>query len=175
MEIRTKTLLTIICVLLIAVFAACDMRSGIAKDEMEKFVTKPTPPIAPTPAEIPIDPADAVEVDISVEGDPISINIHEKKKTAACPKFNRIKVNGYANVITITGVCQQIMINGDRNDITADAAMEFVFNGSDNIVKYSRFPNGKRPLVTDNGPDNSAEKIAAGAVTGNQSNRKIVK
>ena len=64
-------------------------------------------------------------------------------------------------MIIAKGACRQIMINGDRNKITADAAMEFVLNGSENIVKYSRFPNGKQPTVIDNRGGNVVEKAPA--------------
>jgi hypothetical protein len=66
------------------------------------------------------------------------------------------------------------MINGDRNKVTADAAMEFVFNGSENVVKYSRFPNGKQPSVIDNRGGNVVEKIPAQG-TADQQRQKSVK
>lgn len=153
------------------VIAGCDLRSETAKKEMEKFTSSPTPTILKTPTPEPIDPADIVNVDTNIEGDAVSINAFKENKNAACPKFNRLMVNGDDNVVAIKGACRQIMINGDRNKITADAAMEFVFNGSDNTVKYSRFANGKRPSVVENRAGNVVEKISATA----QSKTKIVK
>lgn len=158
-----KVLLTIIPMLLFAVLISCDMRSDTAKKEMEKFSGSPTPRVSPAPAEAPIDPADIVQVDTSLDGDTISLNVPEDSKKANCTKFNRVMVNGDRNVFTIKGVCRQILVNGDGSQITADAAMEFVFNGSGNTVTYSHFPNGKRPIVTDNQSDNTVEKIAADA------------
>ncbi|MEP6787718.1 MAG: DUF3060 domain-containing protein [Acidobacteriota bacterium] len=159
--IMMKISLTVFCILSIAVFASCDMRSETAKKEMEKFSGSPTPPISPTPVETPIDPADIVQVDVNIDGDLISINGDDLKKDAACKKFDRISVNGNTNAITITGPCRQITVNGDSNQITADAAMEFVFNGTGNTAMYSRFPNGKRPIVTENQAGNTVEKVVA--------------
>lgn len=156
-----RILFTISCVLLIATLASCDLRSEIAKNNMEKYVATPTPPISPTPTIEPVDPADVVAVDTSLQGDTISIAGDKQNKTAACTKFNRVAVNGDDSVVTIKGVCRQIMINGDKNKITADAAMEFVLNGSQNTVRYSRFPNGKRPSVIENRAGNIIEKVSS--------------
>lgn len=158
MQNRLRALLAIFCVSLIATCASCDLRSGTAKREMEKFTSTPTPPILPAPTAEPLDPADVVTVDTSQEGPSIALYGEQKKESAACTKFNRVMVNGDDRIITIKGVCRQITINGDRNKVTTDAAMEFVFNGSENTVSYSRFANGKRPVVTENRPGNNVEK-----------------
>lgn len=170
-----NTVFTIFCVLAIAILASCDVRSGIAKKNMEKYTLTPTqiPGILPTPAGTPIAPADIVEVDVNLDGDLIPINGYGQNKTTACTKFNRVMVNGDANKVTIKGVCRQIMINGDKNEITADAAMEFVFNGSENIVRYSRFPNGKRPSVIENRAGNIVERISPGATNGQSRNKSL--
>jgi len=154
-----KLLLTTFMILCIAFFASCDMRSGTAKEEMEKFSGTPTPTITPTATPTPIDPGDIVQVDTSVEGDVLSVNGQAQKTTLKCDKFNRVMINSGASTITITGACSQIMVNGNGNQITADAASEFVFNGADNSLKYARFANGKQPLVTDNQSANRVEKI----------------
>jgi len=170
-----KLLLIFISVSLAAIFAACDVRSDIAKKNMEKYVSTPTPLISPTPAGTPIDPADIVEVDVGREGRTIFVDGDKQNKSAACTKFDRIMVNGNGSLITLKGACQQIMINGDQNTIMADAGLEYVFNGTNNTVKYLRFVNGKQPIVTENKAGNVAEKISAKAATGDKSPRKIVK
>lgn len=144
---------------------SCDLRSGTAKEEMEKWESTPSPSIAPSATPTPPNKADIAEVDTSVEGDLLSANGKGQNTTTACTKFNRLLVNGDDGVITIKGVCRQIMINGDRNKINADAAMEFVFNGSDNVVNYARFPNGKSPSVIQNRGDNTIEHVSAAAMT----------
>ena len=154
-----KLLLTTVITVSIAMIASCDMRSGTAKEEMEKFSGSPIPTITPTATPTPIDPADIVQADTSVEGDVLSVNGQAQKTTLKCDKFNRVMINSGASTITITGACGQIMVNGNGNQITADAASEFVFNGSDNSLKYARFVNGKQPLVTDNRSANNIEKI----------------
>lgn len=157
------------------VASSCDVRSDTAKREMEKFTSSPTPPILPIPTTTPVDPADIVNVDTSLDGDKITVSGHEQKQTVTCKKFNRVMVNGDDNTITIKGACSQIMINGDRNEITADAAMEIVLNGSENKVLYSRYVNGKLPSIVENQAGNVIEKTSTEAMTITPSQRKIVK
>jgi len=137
------------------------MRSGTAKEEMDKFsaTRTPTPTITPTPEPTPINPADIVQVDTTLDGATLTSDGHDKKKTITCNKFNRVMINGSGSVITIKGACRQIMINGDANQITADAAIEFVLNGTGNSLRYARFANGKQPTVAENQPGNVIEKI----------------
>lgn len=168
-----RILLGIFCVSLPAMLLSCDLRSGIAKQEMEKYDMAPSPPMSPKPTGTPVKPADIVEVDINQEGYTISIDGNNQNKTTACPKFNRLMINGDDSMINVKGVCRQIMINGGRNKITVEAAMEFVFNGSENVVKYSRFPNGKQPSVIQNQSGNITEKIPAEAMTTGQPKKKL--
>lgn len=80
-------------------------------------------------------------------------------------------VNGDGSVINVAGVCRQIMINGDGNKITLDAAMEIVLKGSDNLVRHSRYANGKQPSVLDDRGGNMVKRIAA--MTSSPPTRKI--
>jgi hypothetical protein len=150
--------LTMISVIMFAVMlASCDVRSDTAKREMEKFTTTPTPARTPSP-EPPVDPADVIAVDVdSPSGDSITVNPTDGKKSITCTKFNRVMVNGKGMKLTIKGACRQIMVNGDKNEITAEAALELTVNGANNTIQYSRFVNGKRPAVKDNGSENSVE------------------
>ena len=156
-----RSTFTIAGLIVALALAGCDMRSGMAKKEMERFSGTPTPAMSPVPTEAPPDPADAVTVDTSVQGDLVNVNGHDVKKTASCPKYNQLMVNGNRNVITIKGVCRQIMINGDGNQVVADAAAEFVINGETNTLKYVHFVNGKRPFIKQNSASNIVEKIKA--------------
>jgi hypothetical protein len=153
-----KTLLTAVSLVLIAMLASCDMRSGTAKEEMEKFSGSPTPTVSPVPTPTPIDPADIVKVDTDQQGDTLTVNGTKQNKTVPCKKFDQIMINASGSAVTITGVCRQIMVNGNGNQITADAAMDFTFNGTDNTLKYARFVNGKQPLITENQAGNTIEK-----------------
>lgn len=156
-----KILLTILAVILLSTLTSCDVQSGITKKSVEEYQPTPLPSVAPTPVETPIDPADVVEVDIAQQGDLISLNEPKMKKTVTCDKYNQVMLNDSDGVITIKGACRQIMINGNRNDVTAEAVMSVVFNGEENKVKYSRYANGKRPVITNNKPGNITEKIVA--------------
>lgn len=155
-----------------AAVAGCDMRSGTAKEEMEKFSGTPTPALSPTPPEKPIDPAEVINVDAAVEGDKITINGSAQKKTVACTKLNRVMISGGSSTISITGACGQIMVNGNGNQLTIDAATEIVLNGDKNTVQYSRYVNGKRPVIKDNAGSNTIEKVSFVATPGTTSNRK---
>ena len=165
----------VVLALAIIILASCDFRSGIAKQEAEKFNGTPTPSVSPTPTAVPIDPADIVQVDTSQNGEDLVFNGRQPSKTVACTKYNEVRINIDSATVTITGVCRQITINGNNNKIAADATMRFVINGVGNNIGYLRFPNGQRPLVTDNGNGNVIEKISADALVNNQSNSNKVK
>lgn len=160
-----RVLVTIFCLFLVATAAGCDMRSETAKREMDKFNGDPTPTITPAPTEPPIDPADVVQADVNTEGGTLSVNGQDQKKSLICKKLDRVTVNGDRCVVTIQGPCRQIVMNGDDNQITGDAAIEIVFNGNGNSVKYSRYVNGKRPIILGDAAGNTFEKVAAAKVT----------
>jgi hypothetical protein len=158
-----KSIIFFLAVISFLTLASCDVRSERAKRALEKFEPAPVPVVSPTPELEPIDPADVLEVDIAQQGELISLNDPKAKKTVVCSKYNQVMLNDSDGVITIKGACRQIMINGDRNDVTAEAVMSIVFNGEENKVKYSKYANGTRPVVTNNKKGNTAEKIAAAA------------
>ena len=146
-----------------SVLTACDPQSGITKKSLEKFGPTPTPSVVVTPAETPVDPADVVQVDTSVQGPTISINTPNDKTNVNCDKYNRLMINSSDKVVTAKGACSQLMINGNRNKVKMDAVMEVVFNGEDNQVEYAHFGNGKKPVVTDNKGGNTVAKVEAAA------------
>ncbi len=156
-----KFALIILSLVVVAGFSACDVQSGITKKAVEKYEPTPKPSVSPTPVEAPIDPADVVQVDTSQQGEMISFNKPKETKTVTCDKYNQVMINNSDNIITIKGACSQIMVNGARNTVNAEATMVVVFNGVENKLTYSKFANGKRPLITDNKSGNTAEKIAA--------------
>ncbi len=168
-------LLLTICGISLMFIMSCDVRSGTAKREMEKFASTPMPAFSPIPTPTPVDAEDIIQVDTTLEGETISITGHKETQTVACTKYNRVMVNGDAGSITIKGVCRRIMINGDGNEIKVDAATEFVINGTDNLVRYSRFVNGKQPLVIENQEGNAIEKASTEPVTSGSSKSKIAK
>src|SRR5687768_16084476 len=105
-----------------AISISCDVRSDTAKKEMEKFSGTPRPSSTPAPTPEPVDPADAVQVDTSQQGDLQSFNGYSEKKSLSCTKYNPVRVNGDTNIVKVTGTCKQLMINGDNNEVTLDAA-----------------------------------------------------
>ncbi|HMT07403.1 MAG TPA: DUF3060 domain-containing protein [Pyrinomonadaceae bacterium] len=154
-----KGLISLTLLLALTVFAACDLRSGIAKDEMEKFSGTPTPTRTPAPTEEPVDPADVVKVDTMQPLNIISVSGNQKAQTVNCSKFDTVTINGGKSVVTIKGHCRQVTLNGKDNQLTAEGIMSIVLNGENNSVKYTKYVNGKRPSVTDNGGGNTVEKF----------------
>ncbi len=127
----------------------CDVQSGMTKKGLEKYNPSPTPTInLPTPE--PIDPADVVTVDTSLQGPTVNINKPDEARKAKCGKYNRVAINTDGQEVKIDGVCSQVMINGDGNNVTVTAVSEVVINGTGNSVKFSKYVNGKHPIVTDN-------------------------
>ena len=157
------------------ILTSCDLRSGIARQEEEKLRGTPTPSVSPTPTPIPINPADVVQVDTSQSGESLVFNQRNLNKSLECTKYNDVNVNINSATVTIKGACQQIIINGDNNTVAADATMRFVINGDGNNIGYLKFPNGQRPLVTDNGTGNVVEKLSAGASANSKSDSKKIK
>ncbi len=143
----------------VAIGASCDLRSGTAQKEMEKFSGTPTPTVSPTPTLAPIDPADIVRVEPRSDGSVLSAHGPKPKETVTCDKFDQVNINRSRGEVIINGPCSKITFNGDGNTVTADAAVEFVFNGTENKVKYARYVNGVRPIITQNQPGNEVEKV----------------
>jgi hypothetical protein len=139
--------------------AACDVQSGMTKKSLEKYAESPTPERTATPVE-QIDPADILTVDTSMTGPTINVNKPEEGKKVKCAKYNRVVVNGDGKEVNIEGACQQLMVNGDKNQIKAVALTEIIVNGFGNEIQYAKYPNGKKPLITDNGAGNTIVQSA---------------
>lgn len=152
-----KTLALYIALMICSFVSACDVQSGITKKSVEKYAPTPTPERTVEVVE-KIEPADFVNVDTTAQGPQLSINKTTNKTTVDCNKYNKVVVNGNAQEISIKGVCKQLMINGDKNQIVAVAFSEIVLNGFENNVQYSKYANGKKPLITDNGKENTILK-----------------
>ncbi len=160
-----RAIILITSIAVITALSSCDMRSGTAKREMEKFQSSPTPPILPQPTGTPVAANEIANVDTTVEGDKVSFEGYEEKSSLSCTKFNRVHINGDTNEVSIKGVCSRIMVNGDSNKIKIDAAVQLVFNGTNNTVQYSRYANGKMPIVTENRTGNLIEKAPTTTAT----------
>lgn len=127
-----------------------------------------SPPVSETarPTQTPlvrtteqIDPADVLNADTSESGETLYVNKGPEKVSLKCDKYNRVMINGSDNEVTISGVCSQILINGRMNRVTAIAAAEILAYGAENTVQYSKYANGKKPVVTDTSGTNTITKI----------------
>lgn len=135
----------------------CEVQSGITKKSLEKFDPTPTPEKV-VAVEEPINPADVVTADTSLQGPQIFISRTADKKKIACDKYNRVMVNGNDHVVDIKGACSQVMVNGNNNQVSVNAAAEIITNGTNNTVQYSKYVNGKMPTITDNSRVNTITK-----------------
>ena len=151
-------LAALLTVLIAFVAAGCDVQSGITKKSVEKYAPTPTASKAPEVI-VQIDPSDIVNADSTVDGPKLSID-KVTSKALDCTKYNRVGINIDQQEVTIKGVCKQLTLNGDRIRVEAVGVSEIVFNGANNTVKYSKYVNGKKPVIFDNGQGNLAEKIA---------------
>ena len=109
-----KTLSLLIVLIFLASASACDVQSGITKKSVEKYEPTPTPERIVVAEEPPIDPADIITAEAATPGPQIFISKADQK-TANCDKYNRISVNGSGRIVTVKGVCSQLMINGVGN------------------------------------------------------------
>jgi hypothetical protein len=161
-----------ICVFLALSFSSCDLRSGTAKEEMEKFEggATSTPVPEPSATEEPVDPADVVEVRSDQKGPQISIDGYAKRQKIECSAFNDVFINGVRHEIDVSGPCSHLTINGDNNKVELDAAVTITVNGDGNKIEFMRVANGKRPFVTDRGSDNSIDKVAFLPAKGRKAN-----
>ena len=144
-----KNLALLIALTICFYTAGCEVQSDITKKSLEKYQPTPTPEKIVI-VEEPIDPADIITADVSMDGPMISVSRTTDKKKLNCDKYNQVMINGSGHEVEIKGACSQIMVNGDSNQITAVASTEIVTNGSGNTVEYSKYVNGKKPIVTDN-------------------------
>ena len=164
---------TAVSILLISstLFSACAGETPTANSATPKPTQTPLVRTADQ-----IDPADVVNVDTAAEpGETLYVNEGPEKVTLKCDKYNRVMINGSDNEVTITGVCSQIAINGKMNRVNAVAAAEIITYGTENTVQYSKYANGKKPVITDTSKTNTITKVAAAdantAKTGNSNAR----
>lgn len=107
------------------------------------------------------DPSDVIEADISDPGPTLLVSEETDRKDLKCDRYNRVMINSSDNKISITGACNQILVNGHRNRVTAAGAVEIIAYGSENTVEYSKYVNGKRPMITDTSGTNTISRSKA--------------
>lgn len=164
---------TITAALLLSLFmTGCDVQSGITQKSLEKYQPTPTPEKIATPPEEPIDPADVLNADITLDGPTLSVNRETDKKNLNCDKYNRVTVNADEQKVKITGACSKIVVNGRGNQIEAVGATEIISYGQNNTITYTKYVSGKRPLITDTSGTNTIMKVASTGSNANPANPK---
>ena len=137
----------------------CDVQSGITQKSLEKYQPTPTPERIATPEEEPIDPADVLNVDVTLDGPTLSVNQETDKKNLNCDKYNRVTVNADEQKVKIAGGCRRIVVNGRGNEIDATGATEIITYGQNNTIRYTKYVSGKKPMITDTSGTNTIEKV----------------
>jgi hypothetical protein len=141
--------------------ASCNVQSGITQKSLENYQPTPTPEKIARPTEEPIDPAHVVNADTSTEGPNLSVNRETDKTNINCNKYNRVTINASGLEVKIVGACSRIMVNGRQNRITAVAATEITAFGQNNTIEYTKYLNGKKPVITDSSGTNTISKVEA--------------
>ena len=141
--------------------SGCDVQSGITQKSLEKYQPTPTPERIATPPEEPIDPADVLNVDVTLDGPTLSVNKETDKKNLNCDKYNRVTINADDQKVKITGGCSKIVVNGRGNQIDAAGSTEIIAYGQNNTINYTKYVSGKKPLITDTSGTNTITKVAA--------------
>ncbi len=67
-------------------------------------------------------------------------------------------VDGNFNSLSLTGDCQQVSVNGNRNDVSIESAVSITVLGNENEVTWSRGVGGRRPEVANFGSDNAISR-----------------
>ena len=140
--------------------ASCNVQSGITQKSLEKYQPTPTTEKIVLPPEEPIDPADVLNIDVTVQGPTLSVNRETDKKNLNCDKYNRVTINASEQEITIKGGCSRIVVNGGANRIKAEGSTEIFTYGQNNTVEYSKYVSGKKPLINDSNGTNTISKVA---------------
>ena len=63
-------------------------------------------------------------------------------------------VNGNDNLLTFTGACGAVTVNGNSNDVNLEAASAIAINGNENRVKWLRGAGKPKPAISNLGTDN---------------------
>ena len=153
---------TITAALSLSLFiTGCELQSGITQKSLEKYQPTPTPEKIATAPEEPIDPADVLNADITLDGPTLSVNRETDKKDLNCDKYNRVTVNADEQKVKITGACSKIVVNGRGNHVSVEGSTEIVTYGQNNTVEYSKYVSGKKPIITDSNGTNTITKVAS--------------
>jgi len=153
-----KNLGSVLAFVLLSVLLGCNAESEVSKGNASGNQATPTPERLVRVGD-KVDPSDVVQAEISEPGPTLLVSEETDKKNLKCDKYNRVMINSSDNKITISGACSQIMVNGHRNQISAVGAAEITTYGSENTVEYSKFVNGKKPVITDTSGSNTINKI----------------
>jgi Protein of unknown function (DUF3060) len=69
-----------------------------------------------------------------------------------------VRVDGNLNVLTITGSCTVLTVEGNKNKIRVATVGSIVLDGNQNQVSWSKALTGARPVVSNTGSGNSVSK-----------------
>ncbi len=91
----------------------------------------------------------------------ISIDGVERVVHHACDATHArtVHISGSDNRVTLTGVCDAVVVSGTDNVVQVDGAGRIVVSGVDNTISYKQGKDGKKPVVQETGVDNEVVKV----------------
>ena len=96
----------------------------------------------------------AVPAIAAADAPDVIINDAGQTATVDCGEGGKVIVNGASNVITITGGCAKVQINGSMNAVAIAAADKINVTGTNNKVTWSKGWTKKAPKISRSGVGN---------------------
>ncbi|MFZ6731845.1 DUF3060 domain-containing protein [Undibacterium sp. Ji42W] len=69
-----------------------------------------------------------------------------------------VNIQGNGNQIILNGVCPQVSVNGNENQVTIEQLGKVQVVGNDNQVRWAQALNGAKPQVQSSGNDNQISR-----------------
>ena len=113
--------------------------------------------ITRAPALGSVSPSPTVQPAVETAEDVQVITLANDTSTAAVQK-PRVRLVGSNNSVVLTGVAQQLEIEGSNNDVEIDRVDKVIFHGSNNDVVYKQDPSSGEVVSEARGSNNEVEK-----------------
>ncbi len=107
------------------------------------------------------DPPKIVESPTAATAGKATLVISESDKTQSVEAQGRdVAIEGSHNKIVLTGECHALTINGNGNEVKAEAVATVSTPGNQNKVTWTKVVDGEKPQITNLGNDNTLGKRA---------------
>ena len=97
---------------------------------------------------------------VQTQGNMLNIILSKQQTTQDCGDGRTVNITGYQNVITLTGSCGKVTLNGWGNTVHIEEVAAIEIMGHTNTLTWERGRNVRKPAVQiDNGMDNSVRHL----------------